>query len=336
MAERRAASEGIYCGEDGVWLGPAALIERSGAGGCRVRSGDQIETLLRAAYGDPPDAAGCVTGLHRVAAHLCEGNLPLAMIAAVRLRLGAIAEDRIKRLARTDDLLKANFNPDEPRDDRGRWTDDVEGDFILDDPADEGSGSSGGEQTPTAAGGSGPAVARVWEHYPNADFRNRLAIAEGSANHQNFGYSEVNNASNPNLIALGRYQLTPVALRAAGMMDRAGRWTGKLGVHSVAAFLSDREAQEKALTDYLTDNIRQLRANGAFAHIGQTIDGLRARFPVTLAGMLAAAHREGAVATRDYLNRIAENGFTSKGLGLSRQERAIKTRLRTFSDASYE
>ncbi|MGH7059883.1 MAG: hypothetical protein ACREFH_05810, partial [Stellaceae bacterium] len=77
-------------------------------------------------------------------------------------------------------------------------------------------------------------------------------------------------------------------------------------------------------------------ANGAFAHIGQTIDGLRARFPVTLAGMLAAAHREGAVATRDYLNRIAENGFTSKGLGLSRQERAIKTRLRTFSDASYE
>ncbi len=142
LAERHAATEGVFCGEDGVWLGPAPLIERSGAGGYRVRSGDQIEALLGAAYAEPPEAAGCIGGLHRVAAYLAEGNLPLAMIAAVRLRLGEIAEDRIERLARADFLLKANFNPDEPRDDRGRWTDDVAGDFILDDPGEEGSAGS--------------------------------------------------------------------------------------------------------------------------------------------------------------------------------------------------
>lgn len=323
LAECRAAKGGVYCGEDGVWLGPAALIEPSGAGGYQIRSGDQIETLLRAAYAEPPDLEDCVAGLRRVAAYLAEGNLPLAMIAAVRLRLGAIAQDRVERLARADDLLKANFNPDETRDDRGRWSDDVAGDFILDDP--------------TAAGGTGAAVPRAWQHYPNADFRNRLAIAENTADDKDFGYSTVldhTDNEGHRHIALGRYQLTPVALRAAGMMDSAGRWTGKYGVHSRAGLLADAEAQEKALTDYLNDNIRQLRAYGAFDHIGQTIDGLKARFPVTLAGIIAAAHREGAPATADYLKRVQAHGLSSKGLRLKPFDRPIETRLRTFSGAS--
>ncbi len=318
--------------------GPAPLIERSGAGGYRVRSGEQIEALLGAAYAEPPEAAGCIGGLHRVAAYLAEGNLPLAMIAAVRLRLGEIPEDRIERLARADSLLKANFNPNEPRDDRGRWTDDVEGDFILDDPGEEGSAGSNAAPTrprPPRAAAVQPSRA-PGSTIPNADFRNRLAIAEGSAKHQNFGYDEVNNSNNPNLIALGRYQLTPVALRAAGMMDRDGGWTGKYGVHSRAAFLADPEAQEQALSDYLHDLERQLRANGAFAHIGETIDGLSARFPVTHAGILAAAHREGAGATVDYLNRVKANSFTSERLHLKPADRPVETRLRTFSAARYE
>ena len=120
------------------------------------------------------------------------------------------------------------------------------------------------------------------------------------------------------------------------MMDRAGNWTGKYGVHSPAEFLADPEAQENALTDYLNDNIRLLHANGAVAYIGETIDGLKARFPVTRAGIIAAAHREGAPATTDYLKRLKGHGFSSKGLRLKLPDRPIETRLRTFSDASYE
>lgn len=97
-------------------------------------------------------------------------------------------------------------------------------------------------------------------------------------------------------------------------MDRAGNWTGKYGVHSPAEFLADPEAQENALTDYLNDNIRLLHANDAVAYIGETIDGLKARFPVTLAGLIAAAHREGAPATAHYLDRIAAKRFTSIGM----------------------
>jgi hypothetical protein len=166
--------------------------------------------------------------------------------------------------------------------------------------------------------------------------RPSLEPSRSEAEHENFGYGEANNINDPKLIALGRYQMTPVGLEAAGMMDRAGNWTGKYGIHSPAELLADPEAQEKALTDYLNDNIHQLRANGAFAHIGETIDGVKARFPVTKAGIIAAAHREGAPAARDYLNRIERNGLTSRQLRMSKPELAIETRLRTFSAASYE
>lgn len=281
--------------------------------------------MLAAAYETPPDLAHCLAALREIAADLRAGKLALAQIRALQLRLGQVPEDRVAGLTRTETLLRASFNPAEPRDRQGRWTD-----------ADYGGSGSNGGNIPSNAGGSGGPITPAWKNYPNADFRNRLAIAERSAEHKNFGYGEVNNRNNPNLIALGRYQLTPIALRASGMMDRAGSWTGKYGIHSRAEFLADAEAQEKALTDYLDDLERQLRANGAFTHVSETIDGLRVRFPITSAGILAAAHREGPVATRDYLNRIERNGSTSKGLALSRQERAIETRLRTFSDASYE
>lgn len=120
------------------------------------------------------------------------------------------------------------------------------------------------------------------------------------------------------------------------MMDAAGNWTGRYGVHSRSEFLADPEAQQQALTAYLDDTERQLRANGSFSFIGTRVDGLVSRFTITRAGLVAAGHREGATATRQYLAIGASHGFNSRSLSMSRQQRAIETRLRTFSDASYE
>jgi hypothetical protein len=175
-------------------------------------------------------------------------------------------------------------------------------------------------------------ASRTWENYPNSDFRNQLAIAEGNGDKPNFGYGEIN----PQSGALGRYQMTPSSLQAAGMMDSQANWTGKYGIYSAAQFLANPDAQEMALTDLLAAMERQLQANGAFDYVGTSIDGLVNRFTITRAGLLAAAHREGPRDTRDYLRRIAGNGFVSRGLGLTRKELAIETRLRTFADASYE
>ncbi len=78
------------------------------------------------------------------------------------------------------------------------------------------------------------------------------------------GYEEVNEKAG----ALGRYQMTPVALQATGMTDANGSWTGKYGVHSRAEFLTNPETQENALSDFLNDTEHQLKANGSFNFIG--------------------------------------------------------------------
>ena len=51
---------------------------------------------------------------------------------------------------------------------------------------------------------------------------------------------------------------------------------------------------------------------------------------------MAAAHREGARRTADYLERVKANGLTSKGLRLKPEDLPIETRLRTFLGAHYE
>jgi hypothetical protein len=130
--------------------------------------------------------------------------------------------------------------------------------------------------------------------------------------------------------------MLPASLQAIGMIDANGRWTGKYGVHSRAQFLASPRAQEMALTDYLRDTQRQLQANGASGFIGKQIDGQRARFGASRAGLIAAGHREGAAATLRYLQTIAQNDFVSRGLAINDRQLAIETRLRTFADATYE
>jgi HK97 family phage portal protein len=234
-------------------------------------------------------------------------------------------------------VIKANFDPDQPRapagnPEGGRWT---------------GGGETGGESAGSSRGrnnsGSGTGESesqgansgRVWQRFPNADFRNRLAIAEQSADKPDFGYTEVHQGSGAQF-ALGRYQMTQLGLEAAGMMDRNRQWTGKYGIHSAAEFLASPEAQEMALTDLLNDTERQLRANGAFDFIGTKIDGLRARFTVTHAGLIAAAHREGARHALEYLDAAASYGFVTRGHDLPGEYRRVEARLRTFSDVPYE
>ena len=105
------------------------------------------------------------------------------------------------------------------------------------DGDDEATGSGEGEGSSDWRDITAPPVrdsARAWEHFPSPDVRNRLAEAEGTADNPDFGYGEVNRRSG----ALGRYQMLPDALRAAGMLDAPGNWTGKYGIRSAAQFLA--------------------------------------------------------------------------------------------------
>ena len=78
---------------------------------------------MKGAYGPAAETIDLSRGLELVADALNGDDLGRAMVAALRLRLPGLSWDSAARIASIDEsLAKYNFNPDEPRDWRGRWT----------------------------------------------------------------------------------------------------------------------------------------------------------------------------------------------------------------------
>lgn len=59
LAERRGGSAGLYCGGEGLFLGPSPLIALVDAG-YRIRDESEVRSLLAAAYVRP--ASRCWRG----------------------------------------------------------------------------------------------------------------------------------------------------------------------------------------------------------------------------------------------------------------------------------
>ncbi|KAF0110825.1 MAG: hypothetical protein FD149_2592 [Rhodospirillaceae bacterium] len=175
---------------------------------------------------------------------------------------------------------------------------------------------------------------RAWEGKSNEPFRQEIAEAEGSANKKNNGYEEHHDGSG----ALGRYQLTPLALRDAGWKDAKGAWTDKAKEHGVTSdegFKKNPEAQEAAMRDYMRRNEVQMKINGVAAQVGTTLNGTDGKaVHLTEAGLAAAAHRHGPGAVKKYLERRAK-GEISQDLDVRKRDAQIQKRLRDFENAPY-
>ena len=113
---------GLSCTPDGVALAGITLIRKTPAGFI-PRPAGEIASLLKAAYGDRPMALQSRLGA--IAQALNSGDFAMAMIAAVHTQTPELDADAAMRLVQADErLTKYNYNPEEPRDQRGRWTSD--------------------------------------------------------------------------------------------------------------------------------------------------------------------------------------------------------------------
>ena len=126
------------------------------------------------------------------------------------------------------------------------------------------------------------------------------------------------------------------------MERRDGSWNSKVyGVRTKGEFLNDPVAQEKAFADVMKRNEEQLRAkkNNAVQYLGQQIDGVKAKFKITLSGLLAAAHREGAEQVKRYLDHQKARKWITDPKSfppkLAQKFLNIETRLRTFENISH-
>lgn len=174
-----------------------------------------------------------------------------------------------------------------------------------------------------------------WQAAPNADFRQRIAEAERSAEHSRSGYG----LRNPSSGALGRYQFLPSALVDMGWRGTDGGWTAvarRHGVSSEAEFLANPAAQEAAMSAYLRRVENQLQRNGSAGRQGEVLRGVSgAEITVTEAGLVAAAHRRGAGAVARWL----EHRTATPDAPLTASQRnvyaQVERRLRDFSAVAY-
>jgi hypothetical protein len=128
LGRDRSQNKGLSIEADGVYLGRTCRLvslekDHKGRTRAAVRRKNALDTLLSAAYDRPVDAVVIWDGLGKVAQAFEEGNLFKATLAATFLGLPELPDDlAVQRLLDADRILKANFNPEEPRDERGRWT----------------------------------------------------------------------------------------------------------------------------------------------------------------------------------------------------------------------
>lgn len=95
---------GLCCTEEGLFLGRTPLIERRGST-YAIRPQADLDRLLDQAYGGKPAAARVIAGLATVAAALAQGNLALAQIAAVHMRLPDLPDALARACLEAEDLL---------------------------------------------------------------------------------------------------------------------------------------------------------------------------------------------------------------------------------------
>jgi len=121
-------NRGIYCNDDGVFIGPDCALIRAetdlaGHKSYTLRPRFEIAHLLDAAHVTHFGLDSLMSRLDVIAKALDDGDLALAQIATLQLGLPELADGAaVSRMAAADRLLKYNFNPDEPRDSHGRWT----------------------------------------------------------------------------------------------------------------------------------------------------------------------------------------------------------------------
>lgn len=123
---------GLSCGPTGVALAGAPLLRESKAG-FAPRTDRELKAIMKAAYGSAIGARDLRPGLALIAKALNDGDIGRAMVATLRLGLPEMNWGDAVRIAKVEDAL-LKYDPDEPRDLRGRWT--------------TGGGSSGGQASP--------------------------------------------------------------------------------------------------------------------------------------------------------------------------------------------
>lgn len=121
---RGSASKGLVVDEAGAALGPKCILVRRTLSGFQCATPGEAAAVQNFVFGKtkPPD--WLFEQCCRIAQALKDDQVALAQIYGVHSAPPDLDDDELAKLAKAAPFIKANFNPDEPRDSHGRWTGD--------------------------------------------------------------------------------------------------------------------------------------------------------------------------------------------------------------------
>ena len=123
LHERSTRARGLVVDTEGVMLGPDWVLARRTPAGYRCAGAEEIDLLRRLAFGDDLRLQRLPIVLASIATALERGDLVKAQLLGLALPIDELTDHQLQRLHHASDLIK-DFNPDQPRDERGRWTDE--------------------------------------------------------------------------------------------------------------------------------------------------------------------------------------------------------------------
>ncbi len=129
LYERSPSSRGVAVDINGATLGPDCVLVRRTPEGYRCLSQDEAATIQALVIDREDDPDWLFRQCHRIIKALADQNLTLAQIFGLSIPVIELGVEQLQKLVNAARLIKANFNPIQPRDAQGRWTDesDTEG-----------------------------------------------------------------------------------------------------------------------------------------------------------------------------------------------------------------
>jgi hypothetical protein len=127
--DNREGSTGISCDKNGLKIGPVALLRRTWLG-FEPRPLGELEYVLSKAYGGPVKLGRHLPALVAIAKALNEGDVATAIIATLHMNLSVLDTKQASRAALAERLVK-NYDPNEARDQYGRWTTEEGGGRVI-------------------------------------------------------------------------------------------------------------------------------------------------------------------------------------------------------------
>jgi hypothetical protein len=122
LYDRGPAARGLVVDTEGVMLGPDyVLVARTNARYRRIDAA-ALDQVLKATFGKDHHLRRFSLVLDRITDALAAGDLVNAQLLGLEIPLGTLDDGQLKRLQSASTLIKDGFNPNQPRDERGRWT----------------------------------------------------------------------------------------------------------------------------------------------------------------------------------------------------------------------